>query len=225
MKHMLFVIIIVCLLTPSSHAACFQGDCLNGHGAFHSPDGTIYVGDWRDGKYHGHGAFLSPDGTIYVGDWQGGKYHGQGVLTLPDGRQRYGLFKNGTLVQERPTPPSAMIDNGAVLETREKQGIAAPAQQAVPVLPAAVRPPGQYPEASARLLTDADLRPRKAAELRMMVNEIYARHSHIFKSAGLQKHFRRQSWYQAKQQVKWSMLTTVEQTNIKTIRKYQATHR
>jgi hypothetical protein len=159
------------------------------------------------------------------GSGRTGNNHGQGILTLPDGRQRSGVFADGTLVREIPATPSALTDNHKAPVTRRAQRVVAPAPNAGTILPPAARAPGEYPEASTGLLTEADLRHRTATELRMMVNEIYARHSHIFKSAGLQEHFRRQSWYAAKQQVDWSMLTSIEQTNIKAIRKYQAEHR
>ena len=35
------------------------------------------------------------NGTIYEGEWMEGKYHGKGKLQLPGGEIYAGLFKNG----------------------------------------------------------------------------------------------------------------------------------
>ena len=43
---------------------------MHGIGEFTWADGTIYDGDWVDGKRHGHGQFNWVDGTIYIGEWK-----------------------------------------------------------------------------------------------------------------------------------------------------------
>jgi len=60
MKYFILFILLGCFFTPQSYATCFQGDCLNDHGAYRSANGVIYVGQWQDGKYHGPGGnFIS----------------------------------------------------------------------------------------------------------------------------------------------------------------------
>ena len=36
-----------------------------------------------------------PDGSKYVGEWKNGEYHGQGTLTLLNGDKYEGKFKDG----------------------------------------------------------------------------------------------------------------------------------
>ena len=53
----------------------------NGKGKYTFPDGTIYEGDWVNGKPHGYGKEESNDeGTrfIHEGYWVDGKWHGKG---------------------------------------------------------------------------------------------------------------------------------------------------
>ncbi|MBM3415994.1 MAG: YARHG domain-containing protein [Bacteroidetes bacterium] len=55
---------------------------------------------------------------------------------------------------------------------------------------------GKYPQASDRLLTANDLENMSQAELRIMRNEIYARHGFIFKKEDMRQYFSVQPWYQ-----------------------------
>lgn len=47
-------------------------------------------------------------------------------------------------------------------------------------------------------------------ELRLMRNEIFARHGYIFKSADLRNHFSKQPWYNARYSNVDAMLTPIE---------------
>ena len=59
------------------------------------PDGSLYEGQFQDGKFHGLGRFTSPDGSLYEGQFQDGKFHGEGQLRYPDGSQYSGNFLDG----------------------------------------------------------------------------------------------------------------------------------
>ena len=48
-------------------------------------DGSVYEGEWKEGKYHGRGVMRSADGAVYEGEFQGGKMHGVGVMRYADG--------------------------------------------------------------------------------------------------------------------------------------------
>jgi hypothetical protein len=37
-------------------------------------NGTEYEGEWQDGKYNGKGKLITPDGKMYVGLFKNGKY-------------------------------------------------------------------------------------------------------------------------------------------------------
>ena len=42
-----------------------------------------------------------PDGTQYIGEFKDGERSGQGTLTYPDGRKLTGQFKDGKFVGEK----------------------------------------------------------------------------------------------------------------------------
>jgi len=81
--------------------------------------------------------------------------------------------------------------------------------------------PGNYPQGSERLLTASDLQGISKPELRIMRNEIFARHSYIFKSDDLKEHFGNLSWYTPKYSDVTSELTDIELKNIKFIQSYE----
>ena len=49
----------------------------------------------RDGK----GTYTWPDGTKYVGEWKNDKFNGQGIFTYADNRELKGMFKNNEFIQ------------------------------------------------------------------------------------------------------------------------------
>ena len=59
----------------------------------------MFVGEWKNGKYHGHGTFSYPDRTRcewehkYVGDCKKGEKHGQGTYYFSCGGELVGEFK------------------------------------------------------------------------------------------------------------------------------------
>ena len=48
---------------------CISGDCVNGKGESKNIKGDIYVGFFKDGKFHGQGSFLAANGEKYFGDY------------------------------------------------------------------------------------------------------------------------------------------------------------
>ncbi|WP_439815274.1 YARHG domain-containing protein [Zavarzinia sp. CC-PAN008] len=82
--------------------------------------------------------------------------------------------------------------------------------------------PGRYPEASTRTLTPADLQHMSLVELRLMRNEILARHGYIFPADDVNAYFRRQHWYQGRLRSVSSLLSETERANLDTIRTYEA---
>ena len=45
-----------------------------------------------EGEYHGQGTETFPDGSKYVGEWKNGKHHGQGTYTFHDGVKWVGVW-------------------------------------------------------------------------------------------------------------------------------------
>lgn len=83
--------------------------------------------------------------------------------------------------------------------------------------------PGQYPEASERLLTDKDMEHMTPWGMKVMQNEIYARQGYIFKDPELRKHFAGEKWYKGKQSnINKIKLTPTEKQNINFIKSQQA---
>ena len=91
--------------TVSPDGSVYQGDWLDGkrsgYGSWSRADGTRYVGYWEDDKPSGEGIILFADGTTYSGSWKEGKRDGQGTLTYPDGRKLTGLWSANQFVEEQ----------------------------------------------------------------------------------------------------------------------------
>ena len=81
--------------------------------------------------------------------------------------------------------------------------------------------PGKYPEASRRLLTATDIEKWSVRHLRIMRNEIFARHGYRFKSKDMREYFMRQKWYKPRYDDVTARLTDVEIANIKMIQHYE----
>ena len=73
---------------------------------------------------------------------------------------------------------------------------------------------GKYPEASERELIFSELQKFTAAEIRIIKNEIFARHGYIFKSKDLATYFSKQKWYKPLYKDVTSKLTKIERRNI-----------
>ena len=50
-------------------------------------DRDVYIGEWKDGKYHGQGTHTYPDGRKYVGQWKDNLPNGQGAFTHRSGKK------------------------------------------------------------------------------------------------------------------------------------------
>jgi len=79
----------------------------------------------------------------------------------------------------------------------------------------------KYPEASNRNLTSEDLAGKSLWELKIMRNEIFARHGYKFKTEEMREYFNKQKWYEPKYADVKSKLTEIENANIKMIKQYE----
>ena len=66
-------------------------------GIFTYDDGSIYEGEFEDGKVHGQGTYTWSDGTMYEGAFESGLPHGEGRLTWPSGATYEGNFTAGRI--------------------------------------------------------------------------------------------------------------------------------
>lgn len=46
-------------------------------------DGSVYVGGWKDFKFHGSGKLVQEGGVVFEGEWREGRMHGSGSLEAP----------------------------------------------------------------------------------------------------------------------------------------------
>jgi hypothetical protein len=76
-----------------------------------------------------------------------------------------------------------------------------------------------YHRAGSRKLTEEDGKGKTKHELRIMRNEIYARHGYIFQDAMLRDHFLQKPWYTP--QTKNVALSSIEQYNVLFIKSYE----
>jgi YARHG domain len=77
--------------------------------------------------------------------------------------------------------------------------------------------PGDMELFENKLVTEAMLRGLSLHELRLLRNEIYARHGRIFKTLWIQQYFGGQMWYDPREDFKDEEITGVDKTNIETI--------
>ena len=70
------------------------------------PDGSWYMGEWKDGMMHGRGLFMYANGSWYEGDFDSDMFHGHGKRVILDGSWYEGEWKydtihgNGVLVEK-----------------------------------------------------------------------------------------------------------------------------
>ena len=77
---------------------------------------------------------------------------------------------------------------------------------------------GTFPEGSNRYLTSEDTRYLDYSELKIMRNEIFARHGYIFKTEDMIQYFSGQSWYKPLHNDVNSSLTEIERKNVEYIK-------
>ena len=72
-------------------------------------------------------------------------------------------------------------------------------------------------------ITDATLGEMFAEDLRVLRNEVYARHGRVFKDPELQKYFAAQAWYKPNPDFKDDMLNAIEAKNLAKIKEAEET--
>ena len=81
--------------------------------------------------------------------------------------------------------------------------------------------PGDMELFENKLISEAMLRGLSLHELRLLRNEIYARHGRVFKTLWLQQYFGGQMWYEANEDFKDEEMTGPDKTNVETIVAYE----
>ena len=80
----------------------WKGGKPHGNGIMDHGDGTVSIGEWKDGRHtcsqnpnNNKGIFTWKDGRKYDGQWYRGKPNGNGKMTYPDGNVYTGQWKDG----------------------------------------------------------------------------------------------------------------------------------
>lgn len=82
--------------------------------------------------------------------------------------------------------------------------------------------PGDYPEGSEKYLDYSDIQNKSRYEIKIMKNEIFARHGYIFRiNKDMVNHFNNQSWYEPKYYDVTNMLSDIEKANVNFLKKYE----
>ena len=78
----------------SKYVGEFKDDKRNGQGTFTFANGDKYVGEYKDGQRNGQGTLTFASGNKYVGEFKDGNFNGQGTFTWPDGSKYVGEYKD-----------------------------------------------------------------------------------------------------------------------------------
>jgi hypothetical protein len=70
---------------------------MHGNGAIKWNDSSSYSGQWSEGKRTGYGTYTWPNGDTYVGQWKENQMCGEGIFYYQDGRIRRGIWKEKTV--------------------------------------------------------------------------------------------------------------------------------
>ncbi len=89
----------VCL---GRYSGWFKGNKIKGYiphgrGIMKYSNGSVFSGQWVNGKMHGNGSVRWDDGSIYTGQWEMGKRTGYGTYTWPNGDTYTGLWKENQM--------------------------------------------------------------------------------------------------------------------------------
>jgi hypothetical protein len=80
---------------------------------------------------------------------------------------------------------------------------------------------GRFPEGSERYLNSSELYNFSQWDLKIMRNEIFARHGYIFQTLEMRDYFLKQNWYEPRYYDVNNMLSKVEKANIDLIKRFE----
>ena len=94
LKSILTFLILITFSTTKTNAQCIVGNCNEGIGTYQYSGGSLYIGEWKDGKQNGQGKYIFKNNDIYEGQYFDGHKNGQGKYTFNNGGYYEGGFKN-----------------------------------------------------------------------------------------------------------------------------------
>ncbi|MEZ4918621.1 MAG: caspase family protein [Saprospiraceae bacterium] len=79
---------------------CSTGYCRSGKGYYDYPDGSRWIGEFKDGLPYGEGTCYYANGDRYVGAWQHNAPYGEGVMYFKNKRAYGAVWVNGKPIKE-----------------------------------------------------------------------------------------------------------------------------
>ncbi len=84
--------------------------CRNGQGFYDYPDGSRWIGEFKDGYPNGRGICHYANGDRYDGEWANNAPYGEGVMYFASGRVYGAVWMNGAPIKELDSPEAVPSD-------------------------------------------------------------------------------------------------------------------
>ncbi len=79
---------------------CGTVSCTSGRGYYDYPDGSRWIGEFKNGYPNGKGTCYYADGNRYEGEWVNNAPNGEGIMYFASGRVYGAVWVNGAAVKE-----------------------------------------------------------------------------------------------------------------------------
>lgn len=79
---------------------CSASYCRSGQGYYKYPEGSTWVGEFKDGVPNGRGVCYYANGDRYEGQWANNTPNGEGIMYFATGRVYGAVWVNGSMVKE-----------------------------------------------------------------------------------------------------------------------------
>jgi hypothetical protein len=89
---------------------CNSINCQNGQGYYNYPDGSRWVGEFKNGEPGGRGICYYANGDRYEGEWLKSVPNGEGVMYWASGKVYGAVWMNGRAVKELDSPQTVPAD-------------------------------------------------------------------------------------------------------------------
>ena len=84
--------------------------CRSGQGYYDYPDGSRWIGEFKDGYPNGRGVCHYANGDRYEGEWASNAPYGEGVMYFASGRVYGAVWMNGAPIKELDSPETVPAD-------------------------------------------------------------------------------------------------------------------